>query len=421
MKQLLVLFLFIGNSILAQENSIDLNYCYDQMMKNYPVAGEAEIYSSISDLKLKNIKSGWLPQSEFKAQATYQSDVIDIDIDIPFGGIEIPQPDKDQYRAVLEINQLIYDWGRIKAAKQLENAGLKINQQNTKIELNKLKEQINKFYFAILILQKNEELMKIMRDEIDQKQKTVESGVKNGVLLPSDLNVLKAEKLKLIQNIDQLAHQRIAAINVLEEITGIEMDENTVLKIPDYDLNETSGLSRPEHELFDLQKGKIDFAIKSQSKLNKPMVYAFSQLGYGKPGLNMLNDEFDSYYYLGFGVSWEFWDWKKNQRQQQVLALNKDLIQAKNETFDKQLNMALQNEMASINHYQKALQSDLDIIELRKEVTENARSKLDNGVINSTEFLTELNSETQAKIHYETNKIKLVQSIVNYLYIKGDI
>ncbi|MFP4023554.1 MAG: TolC family protein [Thiohalospira sp.] len=421
MRRVLILFLWFSNSLIAQENVIHLQDCYDQMMNNYPLAWESEIYSNISDLKMQNIKTGWLPQSEFKAQATYQSEVMDIDIDIPFGGIDIPQPDKDQYRAVLEVNQLIYDWGRIKSAKQFENAELEVNKQNNKVELNQLKEQVNKFYFAILILQKNEELMNVMMQEIEKKESSVESGVENGVLLPSDLNVLKAEKLKLRQNIDQIKHQRIAALNILAEITGMAIDENSILKIPEYELVENSDWSRPEHQLFNLQKEKIDFSIKATSKQNKPMIYAFSQLGYGKPGLNMLNDKFDTYYYLGLGVRWKFWDWNQNKRQREIFEFNKDIIQAKEESFNKQLEVVLNNEKSNIRNYKNAVKSDLEIIELREDVTKSARSKLDNGVITSTEFITELNAETQAKINYETHKIKLVQSIVNYLYIKGEI
>ena len=421
MKKIILVFLFIGNIALAQQNEISLQDCYDQMLQNYPLTEESVIYSNINELKIKNLKSEWLPQTELKAQATYQSDVIDIDIDIPMGDIQLPQADKDQYKATVDINQLIYDWGRIKSARQVENAELKINQQNNRVELNKLKEQINKFYFAILILQKNEELMNVMMQEIEKKESTVESGIENGVLLPSDLNVLKAEKLKLKQNINQIMHQRVSALNILAEITGMSIDLNSNLKIPDYELDKNTDWNRPEHQLFDFQKAKIDFSIKAYAKQNKPMIYAFSQLGYGKPGLNMLNNEFDTYYYLGLGVRWEFWDWNQNKRQREILALNKDIIQSKEESFNKQLEVALNNEKSNIRNYNDAVKSDLEIIELREEITKSARSKLDNGVITSTEFITELNAETQAKINYETHKIKRIQSIVNYLYIKGEI
>ena len=154
---------------------------------------------------------------------------------------------------------------------------------------------------------------------------------------------------------------------------------------------------------------------------NKPTVFAFSQLGYGKPGLNMINDEFDSYYVVGVGLKWNFWDWNNTKRKKKIVSFNKDLITTQENTFNKQLNVALKNEKAKIEIYEKAIESDKEIIKLREEVTESARSKLDNGVITSTDYITELTAETQAKLKYETHKIQLVQSKVNYLYIKGAI
>jgi len=412
--------MFLANFSYAQNKEINLKECYDNMLLNYPLANDAEIYNKTSELKIRNLNSDWLPKAELKAQATYQSEVLELDIDLPIV-VDLPKGSKDQYKATVDINQLIYDWGRIKNLKKTEEWNLKINQQNNLVELNKLKEQINKFYFAILILQKNEELLNVMLNDIDKKELTVSSGVKNGVLLPSDLSVLQAEKLKLKQNISQLTNQRIAAIQILAEITGMDLSSDVQFSLTDYELNDSVEFLRPEHILFDYQSEQINASSNVVLKQNKPMFFAFGQLGYGKPGLNMLNDEFDSYYYLGVGLSWKFWDWNQNKRQREILTLNKNLIGSKRESFNKQIQIALNNEIANIENYQSSLITDIEIIRLREEVTKSAFSKLENGVITSTQYITELGAETQAKINYETHKIQLIQSKVNYLYLKGEI
>ena len=421
MKRITIILLFFSQLVFAQNIKISLKECYDQMLLNYPLANDSEIYNQTSELKNKNLNADWLPKVEFKAQATYQSDVVAFDLNIPIPGIELPEAAKDQYKATIDVNQMIYDWGRIKSAKKIEECNLKINQQTTFVELNKLKEQINKFYFAILILQKNEELLNIMLSDIDQKQLTIESGVKNGVLLQSDLYTLQAEKLKLKQSINQIANQRLAAVQILAEITGIDLSSNVQLVLDDYQLNNKNEFNRPEHDLFNYQMQQLDVSAKSISNQNMPLIFAFGQLGYGKPGLNMLNDEFDSFYYVGIGLSWKFWDWNQNRRQRDILSLNKNLVQNKLDGFNKQLQVALNNEIANIENHQSALISDQEIIKLREEITKSAFAKLENGVITSTQYITELSAETQAKINYETHKIQLIQSKVNYLYIIGEI
>lgn len=419
-KSIVIILIIITNLTIAQQNTICLQDCYESMLINYPLANQNEIYAQSSELSLRNLKAAWFPNASLNAQATYQSDAINVDI-TALGNSFGFEGEKDQYKATVDINQLIYDWGRIKSAKQLENVNLKVNQQNSQVEINKVKEQINKFYFAVLILQKNEDLLKVMLKDLDAKEKSVESGVKNGVLLSSDLSAIKAEKLKVNQSISEIELQKLSAIDVLAEITGMKIPYDVNLEIPEYSIEDSAVYSRPELVLFNYQKEKLDFTSKVISKQNKPTVFSFAQLGYGKPGLNMVSDQFDSYYYVGVGFKWNFWDWNKTNREKQIMSLNKDIISTHENTFNKQINIALKNEKSKIEIYEKAVKSDQEIIKLREDVTESARSKLDNGVITSTDYITELSKETQAKINFETHKIQLIQSKVNYLYIKGEI
>lgn len=421
MKKIFVILIFITNLVFAQEKQIiSLDDCYASMLINYPLAKQSDIYSQSSELNNKNLKAAWLPNAELNAQVTYQSDVFKLDLDFPVT-VDLPEMPKDQYKATVDIKQLIYDWGRIKSAKQLESVNLKTNKQTTQVELNKIKDKINKFYFAILILQRNEELLKVMLNDLETKTKSVESGVKNGMLLLSDLNALKAEKLKVNQSIREIENQRLVTIEVLSEITGISITNESEFEIPQFDIERSEGLSRPELVLFDYQKEKLDASSKIISKQNKPTVFAFTQIGYGKPGLNMLSEQFDSYYYLGVGLSWKFWDWSKTKHEKQIISLNKDLISTQESSFTLQMNLALKNENSKIKTYEGAIEYDIEIIKLREEVSESARSKLDNGVITSTEYITELSKETQAKISYETHKVQLIQAKVNYLYLKGEL
>ncbi len=422
MRKIVLIFVLIANVSFAQDNKVTLVECHESMMKNYPLADQSVIYQNISDLKDMSLITGWLPNPELKAQATYQSDVLAFDLDINFPiDIEIPEIQKDQYKATVDINQMIYDWGRIKAARKLENANLNVNQQNVQVELNKLKDQVNKFYFAVMILQKNNDLMNVFLEELQNKEKSVESAVKNGVLLKSDLSALKAEIIKVKQSIREIQNQQDATIEVLAEITGLELDSNIQFEIPQYNIEESNEIVRPELTLFDLQKDKLGASSKLINKQNRPTVFGFAQLGYGNPGLNMMNDAFDSYYYVGLGVSWKFWDWNKTKREKQIISLNQDLLNTQKNTFTTQIDMGLKSEKAKIKSYEEAIQSDIEIIELREEVSESARSKLDNGVITSTDYITEVSKETQAKLSFETHKIQLIQAKVNYLYMKGDI
>ena len=290
----IVFFGFLFNQVNSQDTKISLDECYKRMLSTHPLATQTDINTKASELAVKNINAGWLPNTEFNAQATYQSDAIKVDISA-FGNNFGFEGERDQYRASVDINQMIFDWGRIKAAKDQENINLKISQQTTQIELNKIKEQVNKFFFAVLILQCNHNQLNVMVENIEAKQKSVESGVKNGVLLSSNINVLQAEKIKLKQSIYEIQMQRKAAIDVLSEITGSAISYDTKFQIPDVSIGYSDSLKRAELVMFNFQREKLDATSKIISKQNKPTLFGFGQLGYGKPGFNMVNTSFDPF------------------------------------------------------------------------------------------------------------------------------
>ena len=109
------------------------------------------------------------------------------------------------------------------------------------------------------------------------------------------------------------------------------------------------------------------------------------------------------------------------QRKGKILHSNKEIIDTKIEVFEKNLNISLENEIANIKKYEKSVELDRQIVKLRTEVKENAFSRLKNGVITSTDFLTELNAEIQAKLQLETHIVLLQHSVFNYLTLKGEI
>lgn len=420
MNRFVLLFMLISGTLWSQNNELSLEECYRSMMENYPLTKQVPIYEESSNLKLKNLQSGWLPNAELNAKATYQSDVMEVNISAMGSNFGFTS-EKDQYLGTIDINQLVYDWGRIKAAKQLENADLEIQKQEIQVELNKLKEQINRFYFSILILNNNQELMELMLEDLENQEKMVASAVKNGTMLPSNLNTLKAEKLKVKQSVTEIINQRLAAVQILSEITGMELSSDVSLQLPDYDINGEVKLFRPEHQLFNLQIKKADISGDLVAKQNDPTIYSFAQMGYGKPGLNMAGNEFDSFYLVGLGLSWNIWDWNQTKRKKQLALVSKRMINTRKESFNKQMEVSIHNVQALIATMQSTIITDEEIIELREEVTSSAKSKLKNGVITSTDYVSELYSETKAKLNYETHKIQLLQAKVNYLYLKGEI
>jgi outer membrane protein TolC len=150
-----------------------------------------------------------------------------------------------------------------------------------------------------------------------------------------------------------------------------------------------------------------------------PKIFAFSQAGYGRPGLNMLKSDFTSYYIVGISLKWNLWDWSKTSQDRQSISLQSDMLETRRLSFEKNLRIMLDNSQARIKQLEASLETDSSIVELRISVTGLSTVKLDNGTITATDYINDLNGEIQAKIQLKTHKIQLVQEKVNYLTIKG--
>ena len=104
MKRLVIILIVIITLPSAAQQSITLDECYSLVVQNYPLAKQSQFFEAQNKLDTEVISSAKLPQFNLDAQATYQSDVIEI----PIPDSSIEGLNKDQYRATLSVNQLIY-------------------------------------------------------------------------------------------------------------------------------------------------------------------------------------------------------------------------------------------------------------------------------------------------------------------------
>ncbi len=416
MKKIL-LILFLPIQFVFAQDQVSLDDCYDWARENYPNLKQAEIYQEITSLKQGNIKTNYLPKVTLNAQATYQSDVTGIEISIP--NVSIPTVSKDQYKAYADFKQTIWDGGISQVNAKLEDAVLKSNLSQLEVELYKLNEQVSQAFFTALVVKKQADVLIAQEEVLNEKLKSVESGIKNGVLEKSTALVLKAEILNLEQNEIQLEAGKNAAIQMLSILTGKTISNDSELLFNNSIVKGNLDINRPEFQLFDNQTGQLETQMELLDKTRNPKLFGFGQAGYGKPALNMLNNEFDAYYLVGVGVSWNAFDWKNTFRKKQLVQLQQKMIQTQKETFTQNIQILLSQQQEQISKLEKMLENDQQMISLRTEITKSASSKLENETITTSDYIQELQAETVAKLNYELHKIQMNEAQEKYDLIRG--
>jgi outer membrane protein TolC len=415
---LLLLYLLQNAGFSQQPQTLTLDSCWKMALEYYPVSRQTGLLTEIHNFKQESTQRGFYPQLNLNGQATWQSEVTSLPVNIP--NIEIPSLTRDNYRISLDINQLIWDGGSIKSQQAMDFATLEINLTEVEIEKLKLTEAVNQTYFSILILKESEKLISLAMDEIHSRLYKVRAGIANGAVLPANADVLDAELIRLEQTLIDIRFNRNAAIYRLNELTGLYSDATTALTLPEYhDLPALDQWQRPEYQLFDLQKIQFDNQQQMIGLKLMPRFSAFSNLGYGRPGLDMFSASFEPFAMLGLRLSWNIWEWNITGRNKSITGIQKQITDTQKQAWEINQRILLNNHKQEILKIENQLAADHRIVALRKSIASSAAVQLELGVITSSEYLTEQNAFTQANLNLGVNKIMLQRARLNYLTTMG--
>ena len=185
---ILIILIIPWSSQIKAQKILTLKECYDMAMTTNALAGEKEAYSNISKIKDNNLSKGWLPTLDANGSFVYNSSVMDMSSalgSLPIPGIAdaIKPLPHEQYKITVDINQVIYDGGAIKGARALEKADLSINEKQTETDLYKLRGQINTYYFNLLLLARQKELLNNYLELIKKRISSMQSALNNGVII----------------------------------------------------------------------------------------------------------------------------------------------------------------------------------------------------------------------------------------------
>lgn len=413
-------FLVLSMFLCSPPDTLRLNDAVAEALSTYPLRRQMVDQKAIGDLRVRNLSVRYYPELVLTGQASYQSQVIELPIRVP--SVSIPSPLKESYQLSLTASQLLYDFGQVGSQKDLERAQSAYDQQAVEIELYKVKSQVNDAFFSVLVMQEREKSLLITQADVSAKLALVTSRVQNGTSLASNQAILEAELLKIGQQLAETRANKRSALQTLEILLDRTLPEGAVLAIPLLPTHFAGldGRKRPEYTSFDLLRRRLDHSIQFIDRRNLPRLSAFVQFSYARPGLNAFETSFQEYYVAGIRASWSIWNWNTDRRDEHIVRLQKDLIRAQEESFTKGLAITAQRYLSDMARLEELIRIDQEIVELRRRVTEQMSSQLDNGVITSSEYLTELNAEHQSRLTLELHRLQLVRAQTDYLTTVGE-
>jgi outer membrane protein TolC len=393
----------------AQSRPLTIREAYQLARKNYPMIRQQGLIEKTRDYSVSNAAKGYLPQFTVQGQATYQSAVTEFKLPVSIPGVEFPTISKDQYKVYGELNQTIYDGGNVRTQVRSHEANAQVESQKLEVELYKLNERVNQLFFGVLMLDEQLKQNDLLRKDINLGIRKVQALIDNGTAFKSNANTLKAELLKADQRTIDLNASRKAYLEMLGMLTAQPMGDSAVLERP-VNLAAGSDINRPELKLYDAQNRNLDVQSQLLDVRNRPKLNFFFQGGYGRPALNILSNGFDPYYITGVRLNWSLSGLYTIKKDRELIRNSRDAIQLQKETFLFNTNLTARQQNAELDRFTKLLTTDDEIIDLRESIKTTAAAQLENGVINTNDFLREVNAEDQARLNKILHGIQLLMA-----------
>ena len=423
MKKIMISLALIMLSSVSRAQTLE--ECQQAAEKNYPLIKQYGLIAKTTQLTVKNIQKGWLPQVTASAQATYQSAVTawpeSMQTMYQQMGLNMKGLRKDQYKISVDLQQTIYDGGAISSQRNIAQQEGKVQEVQTETNLYQVRRRVNEMYFSLLLLNEQIQLNEDVKALLQSSEKKLSAMVKGGTAATSDLDNVRAERLSVEQQNENLKQQKLMLQRMLSVFCGFEVN-NTQKPKPIQIASLVN--KRPEMRLYNSQLELTEAKEKALDTQLRPKLGLFAQGFYGYPGLNMFEDMINRKWSLngivGVKLSWNVSALYTHKNDKAKLNAQREMIENAREVFlfNNKLEEIQQSE--NISRYQTMMKSDDEIIVLRTNVRKAAESKLAHGIIDVISLLREINNENAAKTQQTIHEIDMLKEMYNLKYTNNE-
>ena len=414
MKRFCLFFAVAGLFQGGVSAQLTLEGCQQAARENYPLVRQLDLIERTRDFTLENASKSWLPQLTLSGKVSYQSDVTKMPLAIP--GLEFGL-DKDQYQAVLELNQTIWDGGAARQRKEEARAGADVRSGQVEVNLYALRDRVNQLFFGILLIDTRLEQNALLQGQLARNHEQVQACVEQGTATPADLDAVSVEQLDARQAEAELRMNRKAYLEVLGMLTGMEGLENGTLVRPAGRTSSSAELLRPELSLYASMRKQLDVREKGLDTGIMPRLSLFAQGAYGDPGLNMLKGGFEPYYIAGVRLSWNISGFYTRKNDKRLLDVDRSDIDVQEEAFRLERRMETAQHRRTVERLDTLMKNDDELLRLRANIRKAAEARVEEGTLTVTEMLREVLAEDQARQTKALHEMQRLQALYDMKYV----
>ena len=394
-----------------------MEQCKAWARDNYPVIKQYDLVEQSRRFTVANAAKAWLPQVGVSGTASYQSDVTTIPITLP--GVDIPTLSKDQYDVNITVSQQVYDGGAVASAKRLAEAQGDVGREQVSVAMYDVNRRVDELFFGILVLDEQLKQVGVLQSDLSLSLASVEAMVKGGTANQTDVDAVMVEQVKARQAETGLLSSRRSYLKMLETFTGRTFAEGDSLVRPSSEVVAPLDNKRPELALYAAKDRLLNARLGALDVDLRPRLGVYLRGGYGKPGLDMLSNDFDAYYRIGATLTWNIGSLYTRSNDKRLIEAERQTNNSERDAF--LFNTRLQTEFqnGAIDNLKQQLEQDDEIIKLRERIRSKSETKVRNGTETVNEMLRDINAVSDARLAKRLHEIQLLQEIYKLRNING--
>lgn len=415
---ILISLLFMATGSYGQAGEeLTIKECYKLILSNYPKIKDLDIIKKDSEYRLDNLTKNLLPNITVNSRVSYQSDVTELPIEMA----GVPKLDKFQYKVYGEVDQMIYNGKVTDIQKDRVSKLSSLEQDRVQVDIYHVNQRVEQLFLGTHLIDQQIKLKELYREQLQTGVNISRSQVKGGNSIKSDLDILQVKILELDQYLDQLravadSYRSMLSTILGEDVRGRGLELPELLE-PDLKVE----IARPELSVFESKEELLDIELREISAKEKPYVGLFLQAGIGAPGLNMLDPDPKGYYLGGAKFNWNLSSLYRSKNNRELVTLERSRIDVEREEFLLNVNSEKQKVLGQFRGAKRVEEHDDKIVELRESIRDRATTRFKQGIINSRDYLKELNEADLAKQNRVIHQIELLQIYFDLRRVIGDI
>lgn len=389
-----------------------LDECIGWAYDNYPQIKEMSLIEMTKGIDLKNAAYAWLPHLNISGKATWQSEVVEMPMDILGMDINIPH---DQYGLTAEFTQQIWDGGTSRSQKELAEAGAEVKKTQLETNLWSIRSRVQNVFLGIILIDKQLELNRLLRESLERSSEEVKSRMEAGVALPSDPDQVSVNILSCLQQRASLDADRKSYVKILGLLTGRDMTD-VELAVPQDAVNYVDDgardfETRPEMAFYAAQLKQNEFQRRQLNTLISPKLNLSLQGGYGRPGMNMLSGDFSGYFVAGLKLQWNIGALYTRGLDKRKVNADAQKIDLTRKSFILNSSVEAEQKNNAILKARDVLEKDSEIIGLRQRIRASGENQYREGTIKMNDYLSMLDEEYKAKANESMHEVQLMMAV----------